>query len=161
MKRVVILLAAAAFLASVLAPAQAVAEPPFNAHIKGVLRSTCDFPVSFRLEGKLSFKTFRQDSGHFASKIIETSPGWKGTFTNLNSGTTFRYTIAGPAIYKKVRGGSGSSAFLGPWVWTFNPVTGDDGIWISKGRWYQSTTENRFSGRLIDVCQALTEWQGS
>jgi hypothetical protein len=128
-----------------------------------VERYSCDFPIRVRIEGKYSVKRFKGPNGRFARKLIETSPGMKVKITNLDTGESQSYSIAGPWILK-IRRDTRSviDAGVGPWVYPFHPGTNEEGRWVTRGRWVIEQDRNgdiitrRFTGRAIDVCAALS-----
>ena len=137
----------------------AYADKPEPIEDRVVDRFSCDFPLAIHIWGKASFKTFTRDGVPY--KEIATSPGLKVSFKNLQSQETVRYAITGPGIIRLEQSGQTTIAELGPWGWGSNPITGEQGWWITRGRHVTvydadgSIISSTFSGRLIDVCSEL------
>ena len=158
MSRSITLLTALLVVVSGTFALPAYADKPERIEDRFVDRSSCDFPVAVHVWGKVSVKTFTRDGVFY--KAIATSPGLKVSFKNLRTKETVRYSIAGPGIIK-IQGGQERVAEMGPWIWDFNPVTGEQGWWITRGRHVTvydadgNIISSTFSGRLIDVCSKL------
>ena len=137
----------------------AYADKPQPIEDRFVDRSSCDFPVAIHIWGKASYKAFTRDGVLY--KEIATSPGFKVSFTNLRTQETVRYAITSPGIVKQEQSGQTTFVEVGPWAWQFNPITGEEGWWITRGRHVTvydadgNIISATFSGRLIDVCNEV------
>ncbi len=82
-----------------VAPAGAETPQHFRSHIDVVLpepglSAACGFPISVRLHGTDQVSVYFDKNGAL-SKVIETTPGFFHTFTNVGKGTS--YTTVSPA----------------------------------------------------------------
>jgi hypothetical protein len=96
-------------------------------------------------------------------RAVETYPGWKWVLTNLLTQERIAVMVPGPAFYEFGADGSTTVTGTGPWTWAdTNPVTGEPGIFLIRGRFtFSFDAEGNFasfellSGHIESLCAAL------
>jgi len=127
--------------------------------------STCgSFDVLIELEGT-EWITLLLDRDGNVTRVIGTYPQSKATVTNLDTGTSISFNLAGP-LHVDVTAESEAVRYVGPWLVNWNPETGTPdeptGWYLMRGQ--ASFTFNgtgfsnySFQGRYVDICAQLAD----
>lgn len=124
--------------------------------------STCgSFDVLIELEGTEWFTLLLDRDGN-VTRVIGTYPQSKATVTNLDTGTSISFNLAGP-LHVDVTADGDAYRMVGPWLVDWNPVTDEPGGWyLARGQISFTETADRFSdysfhGTSIDICATLAD----
>ena len=131
---------------------------------QGTFTSDCGtFPILIELEGNEKRTVFRDADGN-VTRVSSTYPRSRVTVTNLDSetGKSISVSLAGPWHLDLTSEGYVYRA-VGPWLFDFNPETGEAGWFLARGQFYEAgdasgvVTESSWHGHVEDVCQMLAE----
>ena len=119
---------------------------------------SCGFPVEAHFTGTVVRITWTDEDG--TVQIREAYPRFRQTLTNLETGETITNNISGPARIIERPDGSFTLVGTGTWGWDAHPVTGESGLFLSKGRFVFSVDiegNESFSivGTIVDLCPKL------
>ncbi len=85
-------------------------------------------------------------------------PQGNQVITNVETGTSITVNISGPAHVAVTAGGTATLVGTGNWSWGGNPLTGEDGIFLTRGRFVMSLNTGLvtdFTGDLVGLCSRL------
>ncbi len=119
---------------------------------------SCGFPVEVHIVGTVVHIEWTDEAGHV--RFLEAYPGYRLILTNLDTGETITATISGPAHFTAEPDGSFTLIGTGIWGWFFNPATGEQGLFLTKGRFVTAVDaegNESFSivGEIVNLCPEL------
>jgi hypothetical protein len=123
-----------------------------------VVEDQCAFPVEVHATGILVDIVSIDEDGTVHE--FQAFPQFKGTLTNLDTGTSITLNISGPAFITVYPDGSITVNGTGLWLFWPNPETGEPGFFQTSGHLVISVDpEGNASfdlvGRIVDVCSQL------
>ena len=154
---------ALALTLGLVAPSAALARPPVREVLPLPLDVTvgeCGFAVLIHAEGQTIRTTWYDDAGD-PVRAVESYPGLTYVLTNVATGKQISVPIPGPAKYEFNADGSTTVTGSGPWGWWPNPVTGEHGIFLVRGRLTFTFDDagnfsfELLSGQLDNLCPRL------
>jgi hypothetical protein len=150
-----------ALLALVVMAPSALAAKPTHERIRfdnTYVDESCGFPVEVHETGSILAIEWVGPDG--TTRRFEAAPQAKNTLTNLNTAESITVNVSGPAHITEGADGSFTLVGTGLWGWGHNPDTGDEGLFLTAGRFVFSidaagNPSLQRVGRLIDLCAQL------
>ena len=118
--------------------------------------SSCGFDVDVRTTGFVVDIFWTGADG--SVRDFQAFPQGKQVITNVETGRSITINISGPAHVTVTAGGTATLIGTGNWSWGSNPVTGDPGIFLTRGRFVMSLNTGvvtSLRGDLVGLCSKV------